>query len=44
MYHLPDKVGIFLVDAVVCQMHTNILDVFASLVIFNSCKSAKEFL
>ena len=39
---LPDKVSIFLVDTIVCQMHTNILDVFTSSVIFNSGKSTKK--
>lgn len=39
---LPDKVSIFLVDAIVCQMHTNILDVFTSSVVFNSGKSTKR--
>ena len=40
--HIPHKVSIFLVDAIVCQMHTDILDVFTSSVIFNSGKSTKE--
>jgi len=40
--HIPDKVSIFLVHTIVCQMHTNILDVFTSSVIFNSGKSKKK--
>ena len=39
--HIPNKVRIFLVDTIVGQMHTNILDVFTSSVIFNSGKPYK---
>lgn len=40
--YIPYKVCIFLVDAVVGQMHTYILDVFTRLVIFYSGKPARR--
>ena len=40
--YIPYKVCIFLVDAVVGQMHTYTLDVFTRLVIFYSGKPARR--